>query len=106
MKKTWGSHCDKLLFMSTETDEKLGAVKLDIEENYQNLWGKTKQAFKYCYDNHFHEYDWFMKADDDTFVIVENLKHLLSQYSTEEPIHFGHHFKAHGVCLTKILNSI
>merc|ERR1719323_2570981 len=34
-----------------------------------------------------------MKADDDTFVVVENLKHLLSNYSTYDPIHFGHNFK-------------
>ena len=41
--------------------------------------------------------DWFMKADDDTFVVVENLKHLLSNYSTNDPIHFGHNFKYLGV---------
>ena len=38
-----------------------------------------------------------MKADDDTFVVVENLKHLLSNYSTHDPIHFGHNFKYLGV---------
>ena len=83
--------------MSTEADEELGAVKLDVEESRQGLWGKTKQGFRYCYDNHFNEYDWFMKADDDTFVIVENLKSLLSHYSTDDLIHFGHHFKYLGV---------
>ena len=97
VKHTWGSHCDKLIFMSTEADEELGAVKLDVEESRQGLWGKTKQGFKYCYDNHINEYDWFMKADDDTFVIVENLKSLLSHYSTDDLIHFGHHFKYLGV---------
>ena len=50
-----------------------------------------------CYDNHFEEFEWFLKADDDTFVIVENLKYLLSNYSTNDPIHFGHHYKYMGV---------
>ena len=99
MKNTWGGHCDKLIFMSTEEDRELGAVKLQVEEGRQGLWGKTKQGFKYVYDNHFEEFEWFMKADDDTFVIVENLKYLLANYSTNDPIHFGHHFKYLGVSI-------
>ena len=97
VKNTWGGHCDKLLFMSTEEDQELGAVKLQVEEGRQGLWGKTKQGFKYVYENHFEDFEWFMKADDDTFVIVENLKYLLQNYSTGDPIHFGHSYKYLGV---------
>ena len=97
MKHTWGSHCDKLIFMSTEEDKELGAIKLDVEEGRQGLWGKTKLGFKHVYENYFDQFDWFMKADDDTFVIVENLKFLLAHYSTMDPLSFGHHFKVLGV---------
>ena len=34
-----------------------------------------------------------MKADDDTFVIVENLRYLLSAFNTSDPIWFGCEFK-------------
>ena len=34
-----------------------------------------------------------MKADDDTYVILENLRHLLSNYSRSDPIYFGCQFK-------------
>ena len=97
VKHTWGSHCDKLIFMSTEEDKELGAIKLDVEEGRQGLWGKTKLGFKHVYENYFDQFDWFMKADDDTFVIVENMKALLSKYQTTDPIHFGHTFKFGGV---------
>jgi len=93
VKKTWGSHCDKLLFMSSQADKDLGAVALDIKEGRQQLWGKTKQAFRYVFENHIDEADWFMKADDDTFVVVENLKNLLKDFNTNDPIGFGHNFK-------------
>lgn len=93
IKATWGQHCNKLIFMSSEEDSDLGAVALNVSEGRQNLWGKTKQAFKYVYDNHRQDADWFLKADDDTFVIVENLRNLLKDYDTTEEIHFGHRFK-------------
>ena len=35
----------------------------------------------------------FAQADDDTYVIVENLRYFLSGENTSEPIYFGHHFK-------------
>ena len=34
MKNTWGAHCDKLIFMSTEEDEELGAVALEVSKKY------------------------------------------------------------------------
>ena len=38
-----------------------------------------------------------MKADDDTFVVVENLRNLLKDFNTTDPISFGHNFKYLGV---------
>ena len=39
------------------------------------------------------EADWFLKADDDTYVIMENLHSFLQPYSTSDPIYFGCKFK-------------
>lgn len=61
------------------------------------LWGKTRSAFKYAWDNYKDKYDWFMKADDDTFVIVENLKKFLSNYSPSDPIYFGCQFRTNEI---------
>jgi len=93
IKATWGKRCNKLVFMSTSQDSDLPAVKLQTEEGYDFLWGKTRQAFEYVYKNHLSEADWFLKADDDTYVILENLRFLLNSHKTTDPIFFGHKFK-------------
>jgi len=49
-------------------------VGLDVQEGHSNLYEKTKEAFKYLWKHHIQDADWFMKADDDTYVIVENLR--------------------------------
>lgn len=76
-------------------DDDIDAIELPVIEGRDNLWAKTREAFKYIYKNHLEDYDWFLKADDDTYVIVENLRHMLYPYGSDIPIYFGCKFKPH-----------
>ncbi|XP_064553907.1 glycoprotein-N-acetylgalactosamine 3-beta-galactosyltransferase 1 [Drosophila montana] len=93
VKRTWGKRCNKLIFMSSAKDEELDSVALPIGEGRNNLWGKTKEAYKYIYKNHINDADWFLKADDDTYTIVENMRFMLYPYNPETPVYFGCKFK-------------
>ena len=93
VKETWGKRCTILLFMSSQADPSYPAIGLDVKEGRENLWSKTRAAWDYIYDHHLDDADWFIKADDDTFVVIENLRHLVSKLNPDEPRYLGRHFK-------------
>ncbi|KAK7082911.1 Transferase activity protein [Halocaridina rubra] len=93
VKATWGKRCNKLIFMSSKNDSNIGAIDIGAGDGRDVLWGKTKLAFKYCYDHYIKEYDWFFKGDDDTYVIMENMRYMLSAYDPSYPLYLGSRFK-------------
>ncbi|XP_070178466.1 glycoprotein-N-acetylgalactosamine 3-beta-galactosyltransferase 1-like [Littorina saxatilis] len=92
IRDTWGKRTNKILFFSSKSDPDLPAIGLNVTEGRTHLMEKTNRAFRYIYDNHMDDADWFMKVDDDTYVIMENLRYLLSGENSSEPLFLGHHF--------------
>ena len=74
--------------MSSKNDPDLPAVNVYAHEGRKHLTNKTFSALSYIYKNHLEEADWFLKADDDTYVIMENLRHFLS---TKDPTRAGYY---------------
>ena len=93
IRETWGRRCNVLLFVSDEDDPDFPAVGLKVKPGRAHLTSKTMKAFDYVYQHHLNDADWFLKADDDTYVILENLRYLLSAHSPEEAVYFGQHFQ-------------
>ncbi|CRL06198.1 CLUMA_CG018901, isoform A [Clunio marinus] len=89
VRDTWGKRCNKIVFISTMDDDNLDVLLVNVTEDRNNLWGKTKQGLQQVYENYGNDYDWFLKADDDTWIFMENLRFFLYSYSPEMPIYFG-----------------
>ncbi|EDV94074.1 glycoprotein-N-acetylgalactosamine 3-beta-galactosyltransferase 1 [Drosophila grimshawi] len=96
---TWGKRCSKLVFVSSENYEPLGVVQVVQPNggNYEDLWNKTREGFRHVWHTYGEQFDWFLKADDDTYVIMENLRHMLSAYDPNMPVYFGYQLRRYNV---------
>lgn len=89
--ETWGSKCDGWFIASNQTDTKLGTIKMKTPALYPLLWTKLNETLHRIYETSYEEYDYFFKVDDDTFVIMENLRVFLQARAEEQsPQIFGY----------------
>jgi hypothetical protein len=97
---TWGSKCHRFVAFTNATSTLLHSstfenVSVVVDENltmssYPYLWQKLQSSIRYLREHYFDRgFDWFLKVDDDSFVIMENLLYFLSTKSTDKPSIFG-----------------
>jgi glycoprotein-N-acetylgalactosamine 3-beta-galactosyltransferase len=89
---TWGRRCDGLFFITESSNDTQGlpvAPIANITSGYEHLTQKIVSALQYAYEYHFNNFDWFVKADDDTYIFMENLKRFLRKQNNSEPVTFG-----------------
>jgi hypothetical protein len=89
---TWGRRCNGLFFITESSNDTHGlpiAPIANITPGYDHLTQKTVLALQYGYKYHFNNFDWFVKADDDTYIFMENLKAFLRKQDSSEPVTFG-----------------
>lgn len=78
IKNTWGKKCDKILFMSDIEDPALPTVRIVAPPLHETLWQKHREIVRLiAREFREHDFDWVFKCDDDTFLLVENLKRYL-----------------------------
>lgn len=88
---TWGRECTYLVFVTSQNDPTLPTVVADLPgpDTRDALWAKTRWAFMYAYKHYLDKAEWFCKFDDDTLVIMPNLREFLAKYKHTDPHYFG-----------------
>ena len=104
--ETWAPRCDRHFFVSENftnnniTAEQAQIIKQlpflpigNISSGRQYLTHKVNTAFLVAYQHYLNDFDWFVKSDDDTYILVENLRAFLAKQNATEPVTFGYNFK-------------
>ena len=103
--ETWAPRCGRYFFVTEYSPSSMSQEQINftqqvpiapfqgITPGYDHLTQKSTLAFHYAYEQFFNDTDWFVKADDDTYLFVDNLKRFLKEQNTYLPITFGYNFK-------------
>jgi len=81
----WGQLCDALEFVNTTTP----GIRADWGEGYENISGKSFRAWNFVHEKYSSGYDFFLKADTDTFVLGSNLRLYLQRFDPLLPHYLG-----------------
>ncbi|KAI0226122.1 Glycoprotein-N-acetylgalactosamine 3-beta-galactosyltransferase 1 [Lamellibrachia satsuma] len=92
---TWTRRCNKVLFASDHKDDEFPTIDINVTAGKYHLTMKAMKAFDYVYKHHYDDADWFIRTDDDTYVILENLRYFLSSQNSSQPVYFGHLYMYH-----------
>ena len=92
VKETWAKKCNKTLYVSDEDNSAFPTIKVTNKTGYQQMWAKTRNTLLLLYKEYFPMYDWYFKADDDTYVVMDNLRKFLHQKNSSERQFYGKFF--------------
>ena len=92
--ETWVKRCDRHFFLLTSKEKRDDFITIDdIPDNRKNIVLKIRRAYEIIWEKYINEFDWILKADDDTYVVMENLKYFVSKLDPNKPGHLGYLFK-------------
>ena len=83
-----------MISVSDQPSEDLPTLTVQLAGR-ENLWGKTKEMFLQT-EQLARNYDWVLKADDDSFIFMENLKAMLSHFNSSSPLIAGALWRCRG----------
>ncbi len=87
LKNLYGKNCDKFLIMTSLDRMKhidgLEIFGLDVPEGTDHLAERCYKGFQYVYEQYYNDYDYFMRADEDTYFVIKIVRgrpHMMSRF--------------------------
>jgi len=117
--KTWGKGCSKLMWVVDEEQNAPSQYaghemlvipltrKQNNEKHVRNIWEKVHRMWSKVYSTPelLYNFEYFIKADDDTFIATENLFGFLQYYDSSFPHYIGHSIRSRWSSENVVFNS-
>ena len=109
----WAYKCDGYVFSTAIPSEYINEKSLKVNDSiityvngvkilqpcglnetsdiYDELTRKVYRSFQYVY-NQYEAFDWYLKADDDTFIMMDNLREFLGNKDKDSLVSYGYRF--------------
>ena len=71
------------------TSHSLPVVSLPGTDDSYPPRSKESLSYRYMYDHYIHQYDWFMRADDDLYARIPELMKFLSKENPNKELYLG-----------------
>lgn len=88
-RNTWARKCTGFVAYSNHVDPSFPTVEIkhDGPEEYNNMWQKSREIWKFIYRNYRDEFDFFILGGDDMLYIMEILGEYLSSAEIRDRVH-------------------
>uniref|UniRef100_A0A7E4V6X6 N-acetylgalactosaminide beta-1,3-galactosyltransferase n=1 Tax=Panagrellus redivivus TaxID=6233 RepID=A0A7E4V6X6_PANRE len=78
--EVWAKKCDDVLFFSdAPINWEVPHVYYPMFSTRDHSWEKIRHILQFVHQTTYGKYDWYLRADDDAFVVVENARKLVSR---------------------------
>ncbi|KAI6241889.1 hypothetical protein M3Y99_00291600 [Aphelenchoides fujianensis] len=54
------------------------------------LWEKIRRVFRYIHESVGERFDWILRADNGSYVVMENARHLAAEFDPQRPLVLGY----------------
>ncbi|KAK4470283.1 hypothetical protein MN116_005853 [Schistosoma mekongi] len=87
---TWARRCTRYSFVSSKEEKLIKVLAVNRTQNYvKNSWISMRETLR-ALDKQTYKAAYFLKADDTTYVIMENLRNALEYINPRIPFIMGH----------------
>ena len=89
--RTWARRCDHVAYSSNvNQSQSLPIIYVgESSKNKSRIVHRLFKTLRIIYIDMAHKFDWLYVADDDTYAIIENLRHFLSEKNPLDHGYFG-----------------
>jgi glycoprotein-N-acetylgalactosamine 3-beta-galactosyltransferase len=107
---TWSKRCDIRLYMTgpkapdQQDNADMPFVYLNITDTLRTLTYKHTGTIVHVYDFYLFDFDWFLYANDDTYIVMENLKLFVKDKCPSEASIYGKVMKHQPVEMPSLTN--